>query len=174
MHSLRLGIIQNEARSLVIFDRDGTLNIDNGYTFKAEELELTIFAKSIKSLFQEYKFAAAIASNQSGIARGFFTLTDFNVFTMTLIREIDPFYRNFFLAIACPHLPSQNCHCRKPKSAMIEKIMTESWFKNVLMVGNSNSDMQAATNAGISYLDCTEDNSIESFKEWVEVNCDCK
>lgn len=174
MQILRLRHIQKEIKNLIIFDRDGTLNKDYGYTFKSNELELTEFARCIKETFQDFRFAAAIASNQSGIARQFFQISDFEVFTRNLTDELDPSGGSFFLVAACPHLPTAGCDCRKPKTAMLEAITNENDFKNVIMVGNSSSDMLAAKNLGIAYIDCNKVDSCKEFKEWVGIHCDHK
>jgi D-glycero-D-manno-heptose 1,7-bisphosphate phosphatase len=172
MHSLKFGVLEKEIKTLIIFDRDGTLNVDHGYSFKINDLQLTMFARSIKSFFEDYYFAAAIASNQSGIARGLFSVRDFDLFTSTLIHEIDPHLRNFFLAVACPHLPTHECDCRKPGTAMIDAIIKEHAFEKVMMVGNSNSDRLTAFNSSIEYIDCNKIDAYEELKEWVVANCD--
>jgi histidinol-phosphate phosphatase family protein len=174
MHCLRLGKINNKTSTLLIFDRDGTLNIDNGYSFRLEELKLTPFAQCIKRVFQEYNFSAAIASNQSGIARNYFGDKDFDLFTESLVNILDPNRESFFLAVACPHLPEENCNCRKPRTALLESIIQEKDFTNVLMVGNSYSDQLAAHNANMMYLDCNQKNACKKLQDWVGSRCDRK
>ena len=174
MHFLRIGLPNKTISTLLIFDRDGTLNQDEGYTFRMEDVELTSFANCIKPIFKDYFFAAAIASNQSGVARAIYGLSDFDLFTKALIEKIDPNHENFFLAVACPHLPQENCECRKPRTAMLEAILTESRFNQVIMIGNSESDRTASVNAGIAYLDCNDMGACKILKEWVVTHCDHK
>ena len=53
--------------TLIIFDRDDTLNVDDGYTFDLKKCQPTTFAKDFFSCAKEYDFSACITSNQSGI-----------------------------------------------------------------------------------------------------------
>jgi D-glycero-D-manno-heptose 1,7-bisphosphate phosphatase len=174
MHILRLGTKTKNNLPLMIFDRDGTLNIDEGYSYKVEDIRLTPFAQCIQPIFQEYRVMAAIASNQSGIAHNFFKAVDFDLFTKELVTRIDPSRRSFFLAIACPHLPDELCLCRKPNTAMLEAITHEDNFTDVIMIGNSKSDELAAKNAHIMYLDCNDENACTQLYDWVELRCDNK
>jgi D-glycero-D-manno-heptose 1,7-bisphosphate phosphatase len=174
VHTLKLGSPNPKASTLLIFDRDGTLNIDRGYSFNSEEIELTPFARCIQKIFEEYEVMAAIASNQSGIARDFFGVKEFDSFTESLVNTIDPKRESFFLAVACPHLPEQNCDCRKPKSEMLRRITEEIEFTQVIMIGNSESDRQTALNFSIQYLDCNGSTACKELQDWVRSRCDSK
>lgn len=174
VHTLRLGAPNQKASTLLIFDRDGTLNVDKGYSFKFEEIELTPFTQCIQKIFEEYNLLVAIASNQSGIARDFYGIKDFDVFTKSLVDIIDPNRESFFLAVACPHLPSQDCRCRKPRTEMLKKITKEIKFTQALMIGNSESDRQTAKNFDIQYLDCNDINACKELQDWVRFRCDRK
>jgi D-glycero-D-manno-heptose 1,7-bisphosphate phosphatase len=171
MHYLRLGTKTKNNLPLLIFDRDGTLNIDDGYSYKVEDVRLTRFALCIQPIFQEYDVMAAIASNQSGIARNYFKALDFDLFTNALVTRIDPSKESFFLAIACPHLPDEFCKCRKPNTAMLDAITQEYDFPDVIMIGNSKSDEIAAKNAHIMYLDCNDENACIQLHNWVKLRC---
>jgi D-glycero-D-manno-heptose 1,7-bisphosphate phosphatase len=148
--------------------------MDAGYAHRSDEVELTSFAHSIKNVFQEFIFMAAIASNQSGVARGIYGISEFESFTKALIKKIDPNEEFFFMAVACPHLPDENCECRKPKTAMLEVIKLENKFKNVIMIGNSTSDEVAAKKADMFYLNCNIERAAKKFTDWLELYSDHK
>jgi D-glycero-D-manno-heptose 1,7-bisphosphate phosphatase len=54
----------------------------------------------------------------------------------------------------CPHLPSDNCRCRKPKTRMIQNIL-ENYTINIdesLLIGDSNSDIECANNINMKSI----------------------
>jgi D-glycero-D-manno-heptose 1,7-bisphosphate phosphatase len=174
MHILRVGHLDPKIETLLIFDRDGTLNLDKGYSHRPVEAQLSPFAEGVKHVFERYSFAAAVASNQSGINRGFFKLGDFEEFSLRIISGLDPHLEHFFCLVACPHLPSENCKCRKPETGMINQIIAAKQFSNVLLIGNSKSDELTARNANLSYLDVNSPSACKLLEDWVELYCDNK
>lgn len=135
----------------LFLDRDGVINIEKNYLYKIEDFEFFdgIFEtlKQIQSL--EYKIF--IITNQSGIARGYYTKEDFDTLSTWMIKE---FERNgvFISDIElCPHGPNDNCTCRKPKTGMIDKILKNHKIdlENSWLVGDKVSDIKCAKNAGI-------------------------
>jgi HAD superfamily hydrolase (TIGR01662 family) len=153
---------------LAIFDRDGTLNLDSGYTSEISRITLTGFAEKLKTLFEEFQFDAAIASNQSGIGRGLYTAADFINFTDHLCREIDRDQRNFFVYVACEHVPLAGCSCRKPNPSQLLYITSLKTYKNSVFLGNAESDRLAADLAKIDYIDATCDDAVDYFQRWLE------
>ena len=71
----------------IFLDRDGTLNIDEGYTYKTKDLKFFpgVF-KALNLLKKNFKFI--IITNQSGIGRGYYTERDFNKFNNRLVNEL--------------------------------------------------------------------------------------
>ena len=74
-------------RALFI-DRDGVLNDDNGYTFKIEDLRILDGVIEGLKIIQELDYKIIIVTNQSGIARGFFTIQDFHHFMKALLKTL--------------------------------------------------------------------------------------
>lgn len=142
---------------LIIFDRDGTLNEDLGYTHKTSQLRLI---NHVMDLLSEIKRLAlpvlgCVITNQSGVSRKLFDLEDLVQFNTAIQKEIADL-TTFKLAkfYSCTHLPEDNCPCRKPKIYLYEKALKD--FKihktNCIAIGNNNSDEEAAKNVGIYYI----------------------
>jgi len=103
------------ANRAVFIDRDGTMANDVGYCHRPEDFELLPDTAKAIRLLNQHNFKVIVITNQSGIARGYFTEE-----TLAEIHEkmrgelakegawVDAIYY-------CPHHPDDNCQCRKPK-----------------------------------------------------------
>ena len=150
-----------DGNKLIIFDRDGTLNEDLGYTHKISQLKLIT---NVMDLLSEIKRLAlpvsgCVITNQSGVSRNLFKLKDlvkFNTYIQKEIIDLTTFKLAKFYS--CTHLPKENCPCRKPKIYSYEKALED--FKthktNCIAIGNSNSDDEAARKVGIYYVDVND------------------
>lgn len=148
----------------VFLDRDGVINVDNGYISKKKDF---IFHKNVfKSLaeLQEAGYILIVITNQSGIGRGFFSEEDYNNVTHYMLEELK--IRGIFIknVYHCPHRPEDKCDCRKPNTKMIEKATA---FHNInlessILLGDKASDMQAGKKIGINkcYLIGKKDTSV--------------
>jgi D-glycero-D-manno-heptose 1,7-bisphosphate phosphatase len=92
-------------------------------------------------------------TNQSGIARGYYTENDFNKLTRWMIKEFKKREIEIKDVRFCPHHPdvTGECECRKPKPGMILDLAKRYGIdlKNSIMIGDSARDIDAAKNAGI-------------------------
>jgi len=131
-------------------DRDGTLIADTGYPIDPTTIELNYPLITLLQTFSD-KISIAIVSNQSGISRGYFSpnaVIDFNLSLVSLLRE----HSLHVAAIAfCPHVHEDNCHCRKPSSYMISKLIDILDISpgNSFMIGDKHTDCESGMNIGI-------------------------
>ena len=142
----------SKAVSLVILDRDGVINHDcDNYIKSVEEwraIEGSI--EAIRSL-KKHKIPVAIATNQSGLARGYFsvqTLEKMHAKLLSLLQCDKDAIKHIAI---CSHLPAENCRCRKPKIGMLQEIaqkLSQPLDQSVYFVGDSFKDVQAARAAG--------------------------
>ncbi len=109
-------------------DRDGTINVDFGYVGNPNKLVLLSGAAEAIKKMNDTGFLVIVISNQSGVARGYFTVKDVesvNVRLNEMLKEqgahVDAFYY-------CPHLPNGvikeyavECDCRKPKLGLFKQ-----------------------------------------------------
>jgi D,D-heptose 1,7-bisphosphate phosphatase len=139
------------ANRAVFFDRDGVINMEVSYLSTVDEVKILKGVPEAVRLVNQNNMLAVVITNQSGIARGYFTEETLNriheFINSRLEREsamIDAFYY-------CPHHPDDGCDCRKPKTGLLERArkemdidLTDSFF-----IGDTINDMKTATNAGM-------------------------
>lgn len=141
-------MVESTKRPAVFIDRDGTLIEEVNFLSRVEDLRLFDFTADAISRLKAAGFFVIVITNQSGIGRGIFEEADMHAIhdeiQAALPEGIDGFYH-------CPHLPDEECTCRKPGLGMIEAACSDfeidlgrSW-----MIGDKRIDVEAGFNAGI-------------------------
>ena len=118
---MTVGTLSNNR--LVVLDRDGVINQDSANFVKSAD-EWIPLDGSIEAIarLSEAGFSVAIASNQSGLARGLFdtkALAEMHSKLHALVADAGG--RVDHIAI-CPHGPDDNCDCRKPLPGLLHQI----------------------------------------------------
>ena len=136
---------------LVILDRDGVINQDSANFIKNpnEWIALPGSLEAI-ALLNQSGFRVAIATNQSGIARGLFDMAILNAINDKMYRALAQIGGRIDAMFYCPHAADDNCSCRKPKTGMVEDIARRFSvdLSEVFAVGDSLRDLQAFHDAG--------------------------
>lgn len=137
---------------LVILDRDGVINQDSDDYVKSvdEWLPIPGSARAIARLC-EAGYQVAVATNQSGLARGYFSLDDLNAMHEKMTALVEAEGGSFAHIAYCPHGPGDHCDCRKPLPGLIHQIeqALNVSAKGCYMVGDSLRDLQAGQAAGM-------------------------
>jgi len=132
---------------LIILDRDGVINQDSDDYIKSvdEFIPLPGSLEAIARLNQA-GYRVAVATNQSGIARGLYDIATLNAMHDKLRRLLFALGGNIEMIAFCPHGPDDNCDCRKPKPGMYRDIAQrlETELTGVPVIGDSLRDLQAA------------------------------
>ena len=135
----------------IFLDRDGVINKDVHYLNKIENFEFIEGVFDACCHFQALGYKIIVITNQSGIARGYYTKRDFHHLNNWMIDQFKEKGIRILETFYCPHLPESSCECRKPKPGMLisakEKYninMSKSW-----LIGDKESDIHAANNSGI-------------------------
>ena len=133
----------------IFLDRDGTINVDFGYVYKTQELELLPGVAEALRIFQELGYLLIVITNQSGIGRGYFTLEDAEQFNRALAQELEKhgvILNDFY---TCPHAPEEHCECRKPSPFMVTEAMKKYEIdpSQSYMFGDRNRIRNAANEA---------------------------
>jgi histidinol-phosphate phosphatase family protein len=139
-------------KRLALLDRDGTIVVDKVYLSDPAGIEFAPGAIEGLQLLRNAKFAVALITNQSGIARGYFTvstLEEIHGRLQTLLAEEDLHLDAIYF---CPHGPDDGCACRKPAPGMVNNAMRDLGFapNETVVIGDSDADMGAASAAGVA------------------------
>jgi D-glycero-D-manno-heptose 1,7-bisphosphate phosphatase len=135
----------------IFLDRDGTLNAEKDYVFRYEDWEwIPGVVDGLKTL-AGLGFRLVVVSNQSGVARGYYTGADVKTLHARVakdLREKGVDVAGFYF---CPHGPGEGCACRKPAPGLLvqaEKDLNIDFARSFL-VGDKLIDVQAAQSVGV-------------------------
>lgn len=144
-------LVSAKSIQLIILDRDGVINFDSKEYIKSPS-EWDPIPGSIEAIARLKKngFRVAIASNQSGITREYFSLETLAAIHSKMNNMLRAVGGEIDVLRFCPHHPNDHCNCRKPQSGMLLDIMATLKIKkeNTIMIGDSVKDIYAAINAG--------------------------
>ncbi|HET9392004.1 MAG TPA: HAD family hydrolase [Candidatus Rubrimentiphilum sp.] len=138
----------------MIFDRDGTLIENVPYNGDPEAVRPFEGAREALDRLRAQHIPLAVVSNQSGIGRGLITQEQ----TEAVNRRVEELLGPFDVWIYCPHEPAADCDCRKPKPKMILDAARALGVEPecCIVLGDSESDFEAARNAGAQWLAINE------------------
>lgn len=139
-------------------DRDGVINIDHGYVSQPEHFEFIDGVFAACQHLQQLGYKLIVVTNQSGIARGYYTEQDFKQLSHWMTEQFAAHQVTIDGVYFCPHHPDkgtapylQQCHCRKPEPGMLLTAIAEHNIDaaSSIMLGDKAADMQAASAAGV-------------------------
>lgn len=136
---------------LVILDRDGVINRDSSEFVKSAD-EWQPLPDSIDAIAKLSRagFTVAIASNQSGLARGLFDRRALRAMHRKLRALVAAAGGRVARIVVCPHAPDAACHCRKPKPGLLLRLAKffGTDLDGVPVIGDSLRDLEAAVAVG--------------------------
>ncbi|MBI4895951.1 MAG: HAD-IIIA family hydrolase [Candidatus Aenigmarchaeota archaeon] len=151
-----IALQRTELVKAVFLDRDGTINKDISYLHEPEKFSFENNAiEGLKKLY-DAGYRLIIITDQPGIGLGYYTKEDFfkvNSHILGLLAQhnivIDKIY-------FCLHSMSENCECKKPKTALVKKAF-EYYENNIdkensYVIGDKTSDIQCGKNAGLKTI----------------------
>lgn len=140
-------------------DRDGVLNVDRGYVSRAEDFEWIAGAIEAVRRLNEAGYLVIVVTNQSGIARQYYTEVDFAALMAWMRRELVSRGARLDAVYHCPHRVDGgdpafaiDCDCRKPKPGMLLRAIADLDIdpSQSFLIGDKQADMEAANAAGVS------------------------
>jgi D-glycero-D-manno-heptose 1,7-bisphosphate phosphatase len=160
----------------IFFDRDGVLNIDRGYVYKQADFTWVKGAKEALKLVASKGFLSIVVTNQSGIARGYYSLSDMHDLHEWMRGEasqsggrIDDFY-------FCPfhdegevseYVVSDHPD-RKPNPGMILRAAADHNIdlSRSLLIGDKQTDIEAARRAGVQSILFKDGDLLHTLSDW--------
>lgn len=134
----------------VFIDRDGTINVDVHYLDAPNKFEMYPgVGEGVKKL-KENGFKIIVVTNQSGVARGYFTEKQLFSIHERMKKEIQKFNVILDGIYYCPHHPTDNCSCRKPNTGLFEKAIKDNNIEvnRSYMLGDKITDISAGKKIG--------------------------
>nr|WP_163501445.1 D-glycero-beta-D-manno-heptose 1,7-bisphosphate 7-phosphatase [Halomonas socia] len=140
------------ADRLIILDRDGVINQDSDDYVKSLE-EFRPYPSAIHAIGRlcQAGWTVAVATNQSGIARGYYdeaTLANMHEHLQAMLADVGGKLAHIAY---CPHAPEDGCDCRKPRPGLLDQIgcaLGMSTLQGSWMVGDKNVDLQVGEARG--------------------------
>ncbi len=146
----------------MIFDRDGVLNVDHGYVGQVDRLEWIDGARRAVARLNAAGVATVVATNQSGVARGYFGARDVEAVHEAMQIGLRAFGGRIDAFYVCPFHPEAvdpayghpDHPDRKPNPGMVLRAIADLRLDadGVVLVGDKASDLEAARRAGVAGL----------------------
>lgn len=140
----------------VFLDRDGTINIEKEYLYQIADFEFIPGAPEAIQLLNRAEIMVIVVTNQSGIARGYYTEEDVEILHRHIASELERAGAHVDAWYFCPHHPNGRgsyalpCDCRKPLPGMLKEA-SRRYDINLLsstMIGDKRADIEAGQAAG--------------------------
>lgn len=132
---------------LIVLDRDGVINEDSADYIRgpADWHPIPGSLKAIAALSRA-GYTIAIATNQSGLGRGYFGLDELEAIHAGLCQQVEKEGGLIAGIFYCPHVPQDGCQCRKPGTGMLAAMEAELGLspRGAVFIGDSIKDLQAA------------------------------
>jgi len=161
-------------RWAVFLDRDGTVTREKGYLRDPQDLELEAGSADAIRLLNRAGIPAVLVTNQSGIARGYYTEKDVDRVHRTLHGLLAQQNARLDGIFFCPHHPEgsvevyrRRCACRKPATGLLRKASADLSLQlsGSYLIGDKRTDMQCAASAGMVGVLVTTG---YGWQEWAE------
>lgn len=144
-------------RKCIFLDRDGNINVEKDYLHKAEDFEFEYGADRAIKIFNDLGYIVIVVTNQSGVARGYYTENDVVKLHKHIDNELKKIDAKVDAYYYCPHHPEVDgkygkiCKCRKPELGMFLQAQSDFNidFNESIVVGDKISDIESAIRLGM-------------------------
>lgn len=137
----------------LFLDRDGVININYGHVHKKENFVLIEGIFDLCHFMESLGYLIIIITNQAGIGKGFYSEDDYEMLNNWMFSIFKKNNVTITRAYHCPHLPEDNCSCRKPKPGLIINAMNDYGINlnDSILIGDMESDILAGISAGVKF-----------------------
>ena len=164
----------NDRKPALFLDRDGVINADKGYVSRIEDFEWMPGAADAIAAFNARNWFVFVVTNQSGIARGYYTEEDMQALHNWMLNElhlsgakIDQIYYCPFHAEGEIDRYRKDSFDRKPKPGMLLQAMADYPVKREasFLIGDKDADVEAAHAAGVGGF-LFKGGNLAEYAEW--------
>ena len=137
-------------RRFVVLDRDGTIIVEKHYLSDPDAVELIEGAGAALRRLAGLGLGLVVVTNQSAVGRGLFDLVRLDAIHARLESLLAREGVRLAGIYACPHHPDEECACRKPRTALVERAARELGFepRRAFVVGDMASDVDLGRAVG--------------------------
>lgn len=169
------GMTKPEARPALFLDRDGVINVDRNYVYRVEDFAWIEGAADVIRRFNENGWWVFVVTNQSGIARGYYTEEQMQTLHDWLVVELEKRGAKIDRIYHCPYHEegtiaryTKDSYDRKPKPGMLIRAMTDFPVikERSFLIGDKQADLEAAKAAGVRGFLFSGGN-LSQFADWV-------
>ena len=170
----------------VFLDRDNTLIVDWGYVYKITDLKWIEGAKTCLKKFSKIGYKLIVITNQSGVAHGYYTEKEVNIFHKYMNDDlfkshrfmIDKFYFSPYHPDGILDKYRKKSNCRKPGNILFKKAIEDFNIigSESIAIGDKYSDIEPAFNCGVEQAYLFDNNStidkstnVKVVKNWEEI-----
>ncbi len=154
-------------RKVIFLDRDGVINFEPGdYTYEVNKFRIIEGLFDALNVLKNKGFEFIVITNQGGISKGIYNHKDVNTVHNYMEQQFNKAGINLLAIYYCPHHTiNEQCICRKPNSLMIEKAIARYQVdkKSSYFIGDSNRDVLAAKNAGITGIQIVKNDNLLKY-----------
>ncbi len=139
----------------LFIDRDGTINKDCPYCHDPTQIDIYMDAVSLIRDYRKRGYLIIVITNQSGLGRHYFSIQDLEAFNEELNRRLKELGAQFDYLYYCPHIPEDNCDCRKPKDGMIRRAVQDHGIdldSSVLAGDRDDIEGELARKLGLKFI----------------------
>jgi imidazoleglycerol-phosphate dehydratase/histidinol-phosphatase len=164
------------AEQVLFIDRDGTL-IEEPEDFQVDALDKVRLVKGVIPALLElaahgYRFI--MVSNQDGLGTDSFPEEQFQVCHDHVLALFSSQGLEFDRVLICPHLPEDQCECRKPRTGLLTPYLAETNIdlENSAVIGDRQTDLELADRIGVrGLLLGTGDDESQTWAQLVDLLC---
>jgi histidinol-phosphate phosphatase family protein len=143
----------------VFLDRDGTIARDVPYCSRAEDFGILPRVPEAIRLLNQAGYKVVVITNQSGIARGYFSEATLSLIHRKMITTLEQDGAHIDAVYVCPHHPDEGCECRKPSPTLVTRAAADIGISlsGSYMIGDDPKDVRAGRAAGCRTILLTPD-----------------
>jgi len=166
-------MLSGHTNRAVFVDRDGTLAPDVNYCLRPDDFILFSEVPDAIRMLNDAGFKVIVITNQSGIARGYFTEETLTNIHQKLKDELGKNGAHIDAIYYCPHHPDDKCQCRKPGTLLFKRAAEdmEVDLSQSFVIGDRDVDMKAGKAVGAKTILVTtgpdKDTSLAEYPDYV-------